>query len=297
MLECMVSNMAAVVHRKTTGLFAAKRALAFLSEVGCLDGDLIVRSDQEPAITSLVNEVGRLRGAAGGGRFTVEASPVGSSGSNGRVERAIQSVQDQVRVMRVALQDRWKVDVSHRHAVFPWMLEYAAHLLNRYEVGRDGRTAYERLKAKKAKPFRVHGEDRALPGGGRHGVSRDDREAADQHPRKAVGGRKELRNGEWCQQKIMLIDVKKAHRYGELEDHESAFVLPPDGQCEQGKCWRLRRWLYGMRLGETLLEDPRGHGLRDGGDSRDCVLRQGSPRSVRGARRRLHFSPVGGRPS
>ena len=43
--------------------------------------------------------------------------------------------------------------MSHRHAVFPWMLEYAAHLLNQYEVGRDGRTAYERLKAKKAKPL------------------------------------------------------------------------------------------------------------------------------------------------
>ena len=64
--------------------------------------------------------------------------------------------------------------------------------------------------------------------------------------RQAVGGRKELRNGEWCQQKIMLIDVKKAHLYGELEDHESAFMLP-DGECEQEKCWRLRRWLYGMR--------------------------------------------------
>ena len=85
----VVSNMvmAAVVPRKTTGLFAAKRALAFLSEVGCLHGDLIVRSDQEPAIMSLVNEVGWLRGAAGAGRFIVEASPVGSSGSNGRVER------------------------------------------------------------------------------------------------------------------------------------------------------------------------------------------------------------------
>ena len=55
--------------------------------------------------------------------------------------------------MRVALQDRWKVDVSHHHAVFPWMFECAAHLLNRYEVGRDGRTACERLKAKKAKPL------------------------------------------------------------------------------------------------------------------------------------------------
>ena len=37
-----------------------------------LHGDLIARSDQEPAITSLVNEIGLLRGAAGGGRFIVE---------------------------------------------------------------------------------------------------------------------------------------------------------------------------------------------------------------------------------
>ena len=44
----------------------------------------------------------------------------------------------------MALQDRWKVDVSHRHAVLSWMLEYVAYLLSRYEVGRDGRTAHER---------------------------------------------------------------------------------------------------------------------------------------------------------
>ena len=50
-LREVVSNMvmAAVVLRKTTGLFAAKRALAFLSEVGCLHGDLIVSSDQGPS--------------------------------------------------------------------------------------------------------------------------------------------------------------------------------------------------------------------------------------------------------
>ena len=81
-----------------------------------------------------------------------EASLVGSSGSNCRVERSIQSAQDHVREMRVSLQDRWKVDASHRHAVFSWMLEYEAYLLNWCEVGRD-RTACERGKAKKAKPL------------------------------------------------------------------------------------------------------------------------------------------------
>ena len=72
--------------------------------------------------------------------------------------------------------------------------------------------------------------------------------------RKLVGGRQELRNGRWCQQKIMLNDVKKAHLHDELEDHESAPVLPPDGECEQEKCWKLRRWLYGMRSAASALE-------------------------------------------
>ena len=46
----------------------------------------------------------------------------------------------------------------------------------------------------------------------------------------------------------MLIDAP------ELEDHESAFVLPPDGECEQGKCWRLRRLLYGMQPAASAWE-------------------------------------------
>ena len=31
----------------------------------------------------------------------------------------------------MALDDRWKVGVSHRHA-FPWIFEYALYLLSRY---------------------------------------------------------------------------------------------------------------------------------------------------------------------
>jgi len=37
------------------------------------------------------------------------------------------------------------------HPVWSWMAEYAAFLLTRFEVGTDGRTAYERMKGKKAK--------------------------------------------------------------------------------------------------------------------------------------------------
>ena len=104
---------------------------------------------------SVVNEVARLRAAAGGGKFIVEASPVGSSTSNGVVERAIQSVQGQVRVLKLALERRWGVLIPARHCVIPWLVEYAAYLLNRFEVGQDGKTAYERLKGKQARTLGV----------------------------------------------------------------------------------------------------------------------------------------------
>ena len=55
-------------------------------------------------MTSLVDEVGRHRAAAGGGRWVVENSPVGASASSGMVGRAAQSGHAQVRVLKVALE-------------------------------------------------------------------------------------------------------------------------------------------------------------------------------------------------
>jgi len=144
-------TMAAAVPNKSAERFVIRRVLAFLTEVGCMHKDVIVKSDQEPSIASIVNEIGKMRAMEGGGRWIVESSPVGASASNGVVERAIQSVQAQTRVLKLALEKRWGVDIPVRHAAIPWAVEYSAFLLNRYEVGHDGRTAYERLKGKRAK--------------------------------------------------------------------------------------------------------------------------------------------------
>ena len=81
----------------------------------------------------------------------MEQSPVGSSASNGVVEKAIQSVEQQVRVLESAVEGRWSVKLETRHPAIPWITEYAAVMLNRFEVGHDGKTAYERNKGKKAK--------------------------------------------------------------------------------------------------------------------------------------------------
>ena len=53
----------------------------------------------------------------GGGRWICENSPVGSSASNGVAERAIQSVQQQVRVLKLALEDKWNMKIPHTHPV------------------------------------------------------------------------------------------------------------------------------------------------------------------------------------
>ena len=84
-------TMACVVPVKgTAGQYAVRRVMDFIRECGAAESEVIVKTDQEPAIAALVEDVVKTRGR----KITiVEKSPVGSSGSNGIVERAVQSVE------------------------------------------------------------------------------------------------------------------------------------------------------------------------------------------------------------
>ena len=73
------------------------------------------------------------------------------SKGNGVIERAVKSIEGQTRVARSALEMRIGAKIEPEHAVMTWLIEYVSLLLNRYEVGRDGRTAYERNKNKSSK--------------------------------------------------------------------------------------------------------------------------------------------------
>ena len=63
-------------------------------------------------------------------RSVVEHSPVGSSASDGVVERGIQSVEAQMRVMRDALEARCGVIIDVNSCIWAWLAEYSAVLLN-----------------------------------------------------------------------------------------------------------------------------------------------------------------------
>ena len=127
----------------------------------------MLKSDQEAAIADVLNGLAKRRSAdsklekadslmpeggigisSGAARVIHEKSPVASSGSNGFIERGIQDVEGQVRTLKLALQSRIGETISSDHNIVPWIAEYAALLLNRSQVGKDGETAYERLKGK-----------------------------------------------------------------------------------------------------------------------------------------------------
>jgi hypothetical protein len=144
-------TMATVIPSKGgSGKFVADKVMEFLAECGNQSGDIIVKSDQEPAIAYLVKDIVAERGNEAGCRTIVEESPVRSHGSNGVVERAVQTIEGQIRVMKLALEDRIGRAVDAEAPVVTFMAEYASYLLNRLEVGKDGKTAHERVKGKTA---------------------------------------------------------------------------------------------------------------------------------------------------
>ena len=127
--------MSTVAPSKGERQFLARRVQAFLKEIGADTGDITLKSDQDPARKAVLGEVSRHRAAAGGGRTVIEHSAVEDSKSNGVVERAVKSIEGQIRVARSALEMRIGVKIEPEHAVMTWLIEYVSLLLNRYEVG------------------------------------------------------------------------------------------------------------------------------------------------------------------
>ena len=143
------SVMASVVPVKgASNEFPAKRISAFIREIGLEGQDLVLRSDQEPALQDLLAEVGRRRIPA---KTFYEVSPVGSSASNGVAERGVQTVEGQIRVLRDAFETRVGAQIPSNHNILAWLVEFAGTVVNRYEVGRDGKTPFERLRGKQSR--------------------------------------------------------------------------------------------------------------------------------------------------
>ena len=71
------------------------------------------------------------------GNWTVpERPPVGESQSNGIIESAVGLVAGQARTLKAALEHRIGAKIPPDARILCWLLEFAAYLMNRCDIGR-----------------------------------------------------------------------------------------------------------------------------------------------------------------
>ena len=84
-----------------------------------MEGTVILKSDQEPAMELLMKELLETRPE---GRTIVEGAPKQNKGINGVVERAAQEIESGIRLGRHLL--------AARERIVAFMPEYASYVLN-----------------------------------------------------------------------------------------------------------------------------------------------------------------------
>ena len=158
-------DFACVVKSKGSDPLVVARLCRFIMECGLVH--FAYRSDREPAIVSLIQDACAMAGRNGVSiRAVADESPdptverahiavpehshPGESQSNGLAERAIREVVDEIRTLKMSLERRVKGRLANDHPVMAWLVEHAAYMLNRCQLGTDGRTAYGRLHGKES---------------------------------------------------------------------------------------------------------------------------------------------------
>ena len=105
------------VVKKGLDAGVAERIIMHIERCGCKD-ELLVKTDQEPWIQAVAEDIRKLVS----GETTIEAS------------KKPTRCQDPGTIKNFVM----------------WLAEYAADILNKFAPGIDGKTAYERIKGKKA---------------------------------------------------------------------------------------------------------------------------------------------------
>ena len=122
--------------------FVIQGILEFLGEIG--RKRIVIRSDDEPAVKAPVKEVALYRED----ETVIEEILVKSSQSIGCNEHDHFLVGRMARALRIVMEKRFGDNFPVLHAVYSWILRHSGWLLNRFCVGRDGYTAFQRYKGR-----------------------------------------------------------------------------------------------------------------------------------------------------
>ena len=123
----------------------AKYVAACIDELGYKR--VTIRSDKEPAVTALVHSIRKNCDT----EVLEETSPQGDKNTNGHGERAVQSLEGQVRALKMELESRISAEVPARHPIVTWAISHGADIVTRCEVKASGATSYQAVKGR---PYR-----------------------------------------------------------------------------------------------------------------------------------------------
>ena len=76
----------------------------------------------------------------------LENSPQGDSQSNGRAEKAVRDIEEQVRTLRACLEADMGARLPVMHPVMAWLVEASADYINRFRKAREDSTPLEKIR-------------------------------------------------------------------------------------------------------------------------------------------------------
>ena len=128
-----------------------KYGVGIIDESGYIGEKITFKSDQEPSIVALKHAVS----AARIGETVPIESPVRSSKANGMMENAVKIWQGQLRTIKHYVETRVAKTIEPGSALFTWLIPFCADILNKFRIGSDGRTAYERITSHSCKVAQI----------------------------------------------------------------------------------------------------------------------------------------------
>ena len=112
---------------------------------------ITMKSDQEPSILALKRAVATART----GETVPIEPPVRSSKSNSKMEGAIGIWQGQVRTIEHFTEHKFKKRMEVDGVIYSCLVPFCADIMNQYNIGSDGRTAYEKIMGHKCKQVAI----------------------------------------------------------------------------------------------------------------------------------------------
>ena len=124
--------------------YAISSAVSLLKELGCTR--FRCRTDPEPAIKTHVDTVIKcLADDRVVEQVLPEETIPESHASLGALERWHSLLQEQIRALRLDVEERFGSVVGVTHQCLPWLVKHASWLLNRFQRRQIGATAFENL--------------------------------------------------------------------------------------------------------------------------------------------------------